>query len=444
MEHQPGDVEVRVADLLRRDREQVLGSGYPPCSAGSRRGSRARRATSPTVRRCRSGRVGSEGAREPGYPSRAATAAARSSSTRLSSVIRTPARIARSSSASSFIGPLSEIRSGSVPVRSAASSSFGPNTSQPGSLLGEDPPQRQGRVRLDRRQEQERARPAAGERVDEPPGVAAQLVLRYDVQRRPEAPRELLRRAVLDVQAIHRGSKGNRRAGGRRSSSGPGGRDARRASFERQLCQALAGLRSELKPLAVARRADHDPARDARSRSARRGVRVHAGLDLARFGADQVAVAIAHPVADAVDRGRVRVPAGHARGRRSDLERETPPSARAPDPSTRTAHLPRTRSARPVSRIDPQARSRRPIEARRSPAARSRRRPAERRSTGPAATTAAEQLHRRRSVSTTIASSRSVSDSTRSPTCSSAPAARAKPSRAALARSARRTPASGW
>src|SRR5919197_1693689 len=39
--------------------------------------------------------------------------------------------MARSSSASSFIGPFSEIHSGSVPVRSAASSSPGPNTSQP-------------------------------------------------------------------------------------------------------------------------------------------------------------------------------------------------------------------------------------------------------------------------------------------------------------------------
>ena len=44
---------------------------------------------------------------------------------------RTPAPIARSSAASALVEPLSEMRTGGVPARSASSSSVTPNTSQP-------------------------------------------------------------------------------------------------------------------------------------------------------------------------------------------------------------------------------------------------------------------------------------------------------------------------
>ena len=59
-----------------------------------------------------------------------ARACARSSSSE-SSVMRTPARSARASVSRALVAPLSEIRSGGTPARSASSSSPSPNTSQP-------------------------------------------------------------------------------------------------------------------------------------------------------------------------------------------------------------------------------------------------------------------------------------------------------------------------
>ena len=71
-----------------------------------------------------------------------------------------------------------------------------------GSLLGQDPPQRQRLVRLDRRQEQERTAPARAELRLEAPGVAAQLVLRDDVERRAEALGQVPGAAFLDVEPV--------------------------------------------------------------------------------------------------------------------------------------------------------------------------------------------------------------------------------------------------
>ena len=97
------------------------------------------------------------------FPRRAAAAAVRSSSARLSSVIRTPSRIARSRSASSFIGPFSEIRSGSVPAPERRLELTGAKDVAARPLVRENATKRERGVRLDRGQQQQLTRPAGGE-----------------------------------------------------------------------------------------------------------------------------------------------------------------------------------------------------------------------------------------------------------------------------------------
>ena len=127
----PGDVEVRIADLALADRQHVLGRDPGLVALDRIRGPTPRRPTSRRARRGRRGRGGTAGGRALACRDARRPCVVRSSSARLSSVIRTPARTARSSSSSSFIGPFREIRPGSVPVRRAASSSPSPKTSQP-------------------------------------------------------------------------------------------------------------------------------------------------------------------------------------------------------------------------------------------------------------------------------------------------------------------------
>ena len=131
VEMDPGDVEVGVGNRGLLDRQQVL-------AGDARLVALHRLAHRHSLRRHLGGvvlahQVGAEAEADvgPAAEARRGRRAVRSSSATESSVIRTPALIARSSSASPFIGPFSEILAGSVPVRSAASSSPSPNTSQP-------------------------------------------------------------------------------------------------------------------------------------------------------------------------------------------------------------------------------------------------------------------------------------------------------------------------
>jgi hypothetical protein len=63
----------------------------------------------------------------------------------------------------------------------------------------EDPPQRQRRIGLERRQQQKLARPASAELRPEAMEVAKQLRLGDDVKWSAEAARQLLRGAIVDV-----------------------------------------------------------------------------------------------------------------------------------------------------------------------------------------------------------------------------------------------------
>ncbi len=70
-----------------------------------------------------------------------------------------------------------------------------------GAFVAEDPPDRQQRVRLHRRQHVDRAVPTAGKRVAEPAHVGPELMLGEHEQRRPETLRQFHGVASFDEEA---------------------------------------------------------------------------------------------------------------------------------------------------------------------------------------------------------------------------------------------------
>ena len=208
----PGDVELRVGDLRRGDREQVLGRDAGLVALHRVADRDARPATSPMARRA--GQSGRKRRRTVArIPSRAATAAR---ALELGAAVERDPHAAPDRALeqrSPFIGPLSEIVRGRS--RFAA-----PPRARPGRRRHSRCPPA---LRIRRRARQELAliegrsrncaRPSAAESVLEPARVSAQLVLGDDVERECRTARPAPRRAaVLDEEARRRGPRGSRRA----------------------------------------------------------------------------------------------------------------------------------------------------------------------------------------------------------------------------------------
>ena len=197
-------------------------------AAPTRRGPRHPSRTCPRRRRrrgghVRAGRPRSSAARSmtgTRRPASAAIASSRPSSPGDSTVTaRMPASTAARSSSSRLPGPVMTMRDGRMPARSAVASSPAEATSAPAPEPAEVGDDGQGRVGLDRVGEIDDRRQDGAQRRD----LAVDDVEVVDVQRRPEAGRQLLRGQAAETAGPEDLVAGRRPAATRRSMATPGG-----------------------------------------------------------------------------------------------------------------------------------------------------------------------------------------------------------------------------